>query len=251
MSTNAQFRSYVGLDDAFTEAKRRWQRPPTTKTRKSVPVPACEKLKRQFEGELVAAQDVSDQAVETAGARLGLLSPWYAPPTDKEVATTRTAVQSVLTKLKTSIAELKRSEANRPPWYTDQGDVPGLEPTLVDQIGPGNAMRGQHDPMPVLLVCRDLLMRYIKDLDEARPAVGPGVQKRVMRAIAETLFGAGVGTRDVVAVLKSKGFDDVKVGAVNQLKSRLLTQGAQYPKRGGAPRRGQSMQHRFKAKGTR
>jgi hypothetical protein len=210
--------------------------------RKSVPVPACEKLRRQFERELVAAQNASDQDVETAGARLGLLSPWYAPPTDKEVAMTRTAVQNIVTKLKKTIAELQRNEANDPPWYADQGDVPGIESTLVDQIGPGNAMRGQHDPMPVLLVCRDLLARYIEMLDDARPAKGSGARKRVMRVVAETLFEAGVATKDVRAVLESKGIDDISDAALDNLASRLRKRGAQHPVRGGAPRRGRSTQ---------
>lgn len=44
-----------------------------------------------------------------------MLSPWYAPPTDREVIDTRTAVQKVLTAVTSAVRTLERREKQGAP----------------------------------------------------------------------------------------------------------------------------------------
>lgn len=113
-------------------------------------------------------------------------------------------------------------------------------------------MRGGHDPVPVLLVCRDLLASYIKRLEGARPLPDRQVRNQLVQSIAGTLLGAGVETKDICQVLESKGVK-VTPHAIDQVASRLrrALSAAPQPKRGGAPRGPRKAKPASSAKATR
>ncbi len=237
VSESERFRRDVGLDQDFKDARRRWSSLSTTKRAAPRRDAALQQLRERLERELVEAQALSDSEFDAARNRLNVLSPWYAPPTDREVIATRAEVTTALAAVTRAINTFERQEKLGVAWYSDRGEVPGIERPLVDQFGPGNAMRGEHDPVPLLLVCRDLLTKYLARLEAARPLGDPKMRKQIVQSVAETLLGGSVATKDICAVLASKGID-VTPHAIDLIASKLRkARGAtSRPTRGGAPR---------------
>ena len=241
MSDNERFRRDVGLDQSFEDARQRWHESLTSPERRRQPKPippSLQKLRERFEREMLQAQGQSDTEFDLAFERLNVLSPWYAPPTDREVIDTRTAVQQTLTAVSTAIRTLELREKQGIPWYADRSDVPGFDRSLVDEFGPGNAMRGEHDPIPVLLVSRDLLANYLQRLEAARPPADPKARNRLVQSVVDTLLGAaGITAKEICEVLKSKGVETTP-HAINQVAGRRRTapDAPPQPRRGGAPR---------------
>lgn len=240
MSGGDGFRNDLGLDQPFEDAERRWRSASTPPPRKRQPKPippVLQELRGRLEREMLAAREGADADFARACERLNVLSPWYTPPTDKEVTDTRTAVQKVLTAVTSAVRSLECREKQCVPWYADRSEVPGFDHSLVDEIGPGNAMRGDHDPVPVLLVCRDLLFRYLERLEAARPRADRQARKQLVQSVVATLLGTNITSKEIAEVLESKG---VKVSphAIDQVGSRLryASSAAPQPKRGGAPR---------------
>lgn len=186
---------------------------------------------------MLEAQGQSDAEFDLACKRLDVLSPWYAPPTDREVIDTRTAIQQALAPVSKAIRTLGLREKQGIAWYADRSEVKGFDRSLIDEFGPGNAMRGDHDPIPVLLVCRDLLTNYLDRLDAARPLADGKVRNQLVQSVAETLLGAGVATKDICEVLKSKGIE-VTPHAIDLIASRRRNAPGASPQpiRRGAPR---------------
>ncbi len=255
MNDEKVFRRLYGLESSFEPALERSRDTENRQSSTSAVAPqppVVSRLRKQFLEQVVDLQndDTHVEQLERALKATDVLSSLFDPPTDKELLTTKHALDSVVGAVRKAIAKITDEESmlarrGRHPWYRcAPPKLAGFDDALLENMGPGMSMRMNNvgtDPIVLLLVVEELLQFHMRRVDAMQPTLqlkGKDRHDAILDQIVMTLLEAEVGPGDVSVVLKAKGFD-AKVSserAINTRAHRLRKLGWQQPRRKGRGR---------------